>query len=185
MEQQLDWFSNPQPGHVVQFYPYDSALISPLSDYIGTGLAQGETCIVIATPKHIRDLDEKLRTIGIPVANVRAGGHYITLDAAEVLDSFMINGLPDVALFRNTVEKVIDRATSLGKPVRAYGEIVALLWQKFNHPAVIELEQLWNGLSKYYSFSLYCAYPKIHFDSEAHSVEQNEISNCHGLAVFS
>ena len=42
--------------------------------------------------------------------------------------------------------------------VRAYGEMVNLLWRDGKAQQAIELEQLWNELASKYSFALLCAY---------------------------
>jgi len=42
--------------------------------------------------------------------------------------------------------------------LRAYGEMVGILWKARQFAAAIRLEQLWNRLLEQSSFSLYCAY---------------------------
>jgi hypothetical protein len=42
--------------------------------------------------------------------------------------------------------------------VRAYGEMVDILWREGKIDAAIELEQLWNELASKYSFTLLCTY---------------------------
>jgi hypothetical protein len=55
--------------------------------------------------------------------------------------------------------------------VRAYGEMVALLWDAGNVAGAIELEALWNDLLDDVRFGLFCAYPSAsvagHGDVEA------------------
>ena len=46
-----------------------------------------------------------------------------------------------------------------GRPVRAYGEMVALLWDDGLVNAAIQLEAMWNELGRAHSFSLFCGYP--------------------------
>jgi hypothetical protein len=48
------------------------------------------------------------------------------------------------------------------KTVRAYGEMVNLLWTH-NLPAALRLEELWNEVIQELSLSLFCAY---HLDGE-------------------
>jgi len=50
--------------------------------------------------------------------------------------------------------------------VRAYGEMVALLWDEGNVTAAIELEALWNELAQQLPFSLLCAYANDPPDSD-------------------
>jgi len=60
-----------------------------------------------------------------------------------------------------------------GARVRAFGEMVALLWAQGNHSGAIRLEELWNDLQKSYSFSLFCAYPM-------HGVGGEKLTEPHG-----
>ncbi len=43
--------------------------------------------------------------------------------------------------------------------LRAYGEMVGVLWQTREYPAAIRLEQLWHRLLNEVDFRLYCVYP--------------------------
>ena len=54
---------------------------------------------------------------------------------------------------------LIRQAGTGGRPVRAYGEMVALLWDDGLVNAAIQLETMWNELGRAYSFSLFCGYP--------------------------
>src|SRR5690349_11869039 len=71
--------------HFVQFYETDAFLLHTLSDYIGTGLAEGMVCLVVATRAHSMELDGRLQAAGIDVRAARASGLYVALDAAETL----------------------------------------------------------------------------------------------------
>ena len=54
---------------------------------------------------------------------------------------------------------LIRQAGTGGRPVRAYGEMVALLWDDGLVNAAIQLEEMWNELGRRHSFSLFCGYP--------------------------
>ncbi|MBA2279088.1 MEDS domain-containing protein [Candidatus Saccharibacteria bacterium] len=170
-------FTEPEPGHFVQFYQSDLNLILSLVEYIGSGLSSDETCIVIATKPHMLALNDQLILHGIDVDEARHTGQYIVLDAAETLEKFMINDLPNRSRFFDVIGAMLRDSALKGKPIRAYGEMVALLWKRGNKEAVIQLENLWNELIEKYSVSLYCAYPALHFifDKEV----QTEIHACH------
>jgi hypothetical protein len=59
--------------------------------------------------------------------------------------------------------------------LRAYGEMVGILWKARQFAAAIRLEQLWNKLLEQASFSLYCAYAIDVFGKEF------EVSNLEGV----
>ena len=154
-----DWQAAGEREHFVQFYRTDDYLIECLAAYFAKGIWAGEKAIVIATPEHRIALEKRLRLKNVDVANVTVSGQYLALDAQEVLSKFMVKGRPDPTAFRAVVGELVRQATQGGRPLRAFGEMVALLWAQDNREAAIDLEELWNDLARDYSFALYCAYP--------------------------
>ena len=45
--------------------------------------------------------------------------------------------------------------------MRAFGEMVALLWAQGHSDATVRLEHLWNALIHDQGMALFCAYPRI------------------------
>lgn len=176
---QKTWFDQPQHGHMVQFYNDNHTLHTSLLQYFTVGLKNNETCIAIATPEVRAKLDQGLSGNGIDISKVRSEKLYITLDAKETLKKFMINDEPNWELFLSTVGLVIKEASSSGHPLRAFGEMVAILWKERNANGVMKLEEYWNDLGKIYSFPLYCAYPLMTFDANHHRNEIQEIHRRH------
>jgi hypothetical protein len=66
--------------------------------------------------------------------------------------------------------------------VRAFGEMVAILWQQGHNGATVQLENLWNQLHGKNDFSLFCAYPKIGFTQNAAESIQ-KICACHSRVI--
>jgi len=79
----------------------------------------------------------------------------------------MVKGWPDEELFTSVVTDILARATRDGRKVRAFGEMVALMWAKGHYGATVRLEHLWQGLCKENSLALFCAYPKIGFTEDS------------------
>ena len=75
----------------------------------------------------------------------------------------MVKGWPDDQLFGEHITQIISRATKNNRKVRAFGEMVAVLWQQGLSGATVRLEHLWCRLHHQRQFSLYCAYPKNGF----------------------
>src|SRR3954471_8040608 len=135
--------------HVVQFYESDSELVARAGGYLSRALQAGEVAIVIATPAHGEGF----------AAHLPGGaGELVWLDAAETLARLMRDGRVDRESFFASVGEVVRPAAATGRPVRAYGEMVALLWEAGDVTSAIELEALWNELATHVPFSLYCAY---------------------------
>lgn len=153
--------------HFVQFYEDDEFLVNSVAAYIGDGLANGEGAVVIATPAHLEAIAGKLEENGLNITDLQADGQLVVLDAVELLAKLLVNGSPDEVLFREVVDTVMERAARGRIGLRAFGEMVALLWAKGNSSATIRLEELWNQLGERLHFSLMCAYPMRIFANPA------------------
>lgn len=151
--------------HAVRFYEDERSLCRIVADFVGDGLVAGEPAVVIATPSHTELICQALEGLSFNVGTLREQNDLTVLDAGDTLSSFMIAGAPDAPAFRSAVGGAIN-ATIAGrsKPrLRAYGEMVDLLWKQEQPEAAIRLEVLWNQLANDYPFSLLCGYSLGHF----------------------
>ncbi|HVQ37378.1 MAG TPA: ATP-binding protein, partial [Pyrinomonadaceae bacterium] len=180
---QSDWTVMNDTDHFVQFYETDGFLLNSLSGFIGTGINAGHSVVVIATPEHREGLDELLLTSGFDLADVKASGRYLSLDAAETLSKFMVEGSPDPVAFHQLMGSIIGRVTDGRTSVRAFGEMVALLWAEGNHAGAIRLEELWNDLQKAHTFSLFCAYPMHGLGGEQFIESHNGLCTAHSRVI--
>jgi hypothetical protein len=153
--------------HFVQIYDDDRVFLDTLEGFIAGGLLAGESGVVIATPKHLPALEARLERKGIDVAAAKASDQYIPLEAEETLSLFMTAGWPDDRLFERTIADILERAMRGGRRVRAFGEMVAVLWEQGHHAATVRLEHLWSELCRDQKFALFCAYPKAGFTENA------------------
>ena len=157
------WAAFTPAEHFVQMYQDEAAFLETLEGFIAGGLLSGDSVIVIGTPLHIHSLDERLVHHGIDVDEERRNGGYIVPDAQETLDKFIVDGLPDEDKFHQTINEVLKQARRNSRRVRAFGEMVALLWADGYDEATIQLERLWHCLVREEEFTLFCAYPKTGF----------------------
>ncbi|MGH9560808.1 MAG: MEDS domain-containing protein [Terracidiphilus sp.] len=157
------WPEPPAPEHIAHFYDTDEQFLRKLTEFVMEGLSAGESAIVIATAKHESALRLRLAETGIDVDSAIEEDSYIPLDAEEALAKFMVSGWPDGQRFANLVGQVMKRATAGHRQTRAFGEMVALLWERGQSGATVRLEELWNQFSRSYLFPLLCAYPTAAF----------------------
>ena len=146
--------------HVVQIYEDDEDFLRLLENYIVEGIHAQEAVVIIATELHLNLLKTRIENHGIDYKSLVASHQYQPLDAADTLASFMVNDMPDEALFFKAISRVMQRAQQSHTKVRAFGEMVALLWAKGNKAATLQLEQLWNQYCAHQQLCLFCAYPK-------------------------
>ena len=144
--------------HVVHLYERDADLVANVGAHLGEALRACETAVVVATEAHRLAFDGVLAGAGLDPADARRRGRLVALDAAGTLARVLVADRPDPARFDAVIGGLVGRAAQHGRPVRAYGEMVALLWDAGNVGAAMELEACWNDLGERLEFSLYCGY---------------------------
>jgi len=172
-ETDIFWGEIAPCDHVVQIYENDSAFIDALTGFVGGGIKVNDGIIVIATGQHLQAVRERLQAYAVHVDDLIAEDRYIPLDAGETLSKFMVNNWPDEVLFEKTVTEILERARGNNRHVRAFGEMVALLWAKGNSGATVHLEHLWDRFCERASFCLFCAYPRNGFTNAPRSSMQH------------
>ena len=167
-------------AHAVQFYDDEPFLVQSVAEFIGEGLAGGEGGVVIATQEHLAALEKRLASLGLDVARARAAGHYLELEAAPTLSKLMCDGLPDKERFDAVVGRAIRQTMERGCPaVRAFGEMVVLLWASRDVATAIRIEELWSELARRLPLSIRCAYPIASFDRGADTAPFAKICDEH------
>jgi hypothetical protein len=159
--------------HVVQIYENDSIFLDALSGFAMGGFNAGDCVIVIATENHLASLNKRIQVFGEDVNSLIRDDRYIPLNAEKTLSKFIINGWPDEELFMKTVSTLIRKARHNNYKVRAFGEMVALLWAQGHIGATVQLEHLWNKFCEQEAFCLFCAYPKSGFTQDANESIQH------------
>jgi KaiC/GvpD/RAD55 family RecA-like ATPase len=148
--------------HLVQLYGGDDQLLtSNVTRYLLEGLKRGDGLLVIATPEHREAIVRQMAEEDSGTAAAVEGGRLVLLDARETLDRFMMDGQPDWELFEQAVGGICEelRGRVGGRGIRAFGEMVGLLWMEGQHSAAIRLEEYWNRLLEGNAVCLFCAYP--------------------------
>ena len=161
--------------HAVQFYENDSSLFATVAGFLSQGLVEGHPAILIATAEHTAAILEHLNGRMIDVEKARALGELSVLDAHRTLAMFMVDGKPDHALFEGSIGRIIGdllEGRSARTLVRAYGEMVDVLWKDGREDAAIQLELLWNGLAGRYGFALLCGYAMGNFFKQTDRYEE-------------
>lgn len=165
--------SEPPPhAHAVQFYDDEPFLLETVGFFLSAGLAAGEAALLVATPAHqqgiLNRMDKEARERAI------ASGQLLLIDAEAMLARFMRGDEPMESAFEAAVAHVVDgllagqwgveaAARGLPKRVRAFGEMVDLLWKRGNSAAALRLEEYWNRAMSRYDLVLLCGYGMRNF----------------------
>ncbi|HEU5168199.1 MAG TPA: MEDS domain-containing protein [Chitinophagaceae bacterium] len=160
---QVFWGEIAPCEHMVQVYENEKIFLNTLEGFTGTGFLANDTVVIIATSKHLDALNERLRSQGFDLDNLIATDHYIPIDAEDLLSIFLVDDRIDENIFNSFITDLVIRAKKRNGKVRAFGEMVAILWEKGYCGATVQLENLWNQLHDKAPFTLFCAYPKNGF----------------------
>jgi PAS domain S-box-containing protein len=174
------------PQHLVQFYEADpAAWASCVGRYLLDGLKQGEAVLVIATPEHRNAIARKLNALGCDPESAQRDGLLAFRDAAQTLARFMVAGVPDWDQFQRAIRGEIERVRSSSPTggLRAYGEMVGVLWSAREFDAAIRLEEYWNRLQQSSSFKLFCGYPINIFADDFHHAHLDAVVRAHTHVV--
>lgn len=169
----------PERAHIVHVYQKDDLLAEIVGLFAAAGIAREEGVVIIATPEHQALFARTLDKMGFDLDQARREGRFASLDAATVLASFSANGRFDSDIFQRVIGEALDGVGPKGRPVRAYGEMVDILWQKGDREAAIALERMWNDLGKRRSFALFCAYRVDNLDAKAYESGLQAICDTH------
>jgi len=173
------------PPHFVQFYENDDYLNDAVTFYVKTGLDHGEAAIVIATAEHRVTFAKSLGEQGVAVDAACAAGQLTFLDAHETLVRLMSRGYPDAQKFAQVIGAAVRAAAARYPRVRAYGEMVDILWKHDNLAATVELERLWCDLCAAAPLTLLCGYALTGFHRAGREQEFRQVCDAHSHVFLS
>jgi hypothetical protein len=147
-------------SHAVKFYGEPGSLFQTVAGFLSEGLSARQPAIIIATKDHAGGIVDELQLLKFDVDDARRLGDLVILDADEMLALFMVDNEPNAGLFEHNIGGLIEQTlcNQANTVVRAYGEMVDVLWKQGRSDAAIRLEILWNKLAFKYQFELLCGY---------------------------
>src|SRR5665213_361065 len=117
--------------HAVAFYDNEAALCRIVAGFLREGLALGQPGLVIGTSEHNNGILAELRAREVDVAGLQKSHDLVLVDAAETMATFMVDGTPNGHRFNETAARIFARIRRgrTDMTIRAYGEMVDLLWK--------------------------------------------------------
>jgi hypothetical protein len=167
--------------HAVQVYMDLDELAISVGRFLDAGFRAGEPAVVIATSGHWEAFRAEIERRAWSVDELQARGLLTRRDAEETLAAFMDGDVPSAARFEEAVGGVIDEVSNRfpDQTVRAFGEMVDILFQRGQESAAIALEELWNRLLKSRRCALLCGYELDVFDLDTQTSALPEIVRAH------
>lgn len=154
--------------HAVRFYEDSNSLCRIVSGFVAEGFALDQPAVIIASQPHLDCIVKNLTEANIDVKALQVRGNLLLLDARQMLGDFMVNGQPDPDFFKAAAATALEQV-SRGRrtTIRAYGEMVDILWKDGMSAAAIKVEMMWNRLANTHDFSLLCGYAMGSFYKDA------------------
>jgi len=144
--------------HACHFYAEDARLATTVAAFLAPGFSGDDAVIAIGTLAHLSAIEQRLRSDGHQVDAVRRSGRYLTMDVDGIIPGLLRNGLPTKETFDASVGVHVAALAERHGHVRAFGEIVSVLWGRGKQQAAMRLEELWNDALGYSPLSLICGY---------------------------
>ncbi len=165
--------------HLVGFYGSDEYLTDSVVRYIAPALDGDGVALVLGTADHLAEIRTGLEARGYDPDTDR----YVPLDAHETLEAISRDGEVDPQLFRRVIGGAIDAVATEGRRVYAFGELVAILWDRGDVAGALLLESLWNELATTRPFSLFCGYPTSAFADAQDTTAFRTVCDAHSAVI--
>ncbi|MDB5043650.1 MAG: putative two-component sensor histidine kinase protein [Candidatus Eremiobacteraeota bacterium] len=166
----------------MQFYQGDEqALATNVARFFHNGMMLGQGVAAIATAGRRAAIVRELAALNVDVDAAMQSGSVLLLDAEETLGRLMLDDLPDPQRFEWVIGTVLRglRNVTGSRDVRAYGEMVGILWEAGRSADALRLEELWNGLIEREELELFCGYPIDVFEAGFRITEMDPVLCAH------
>ena len=180
MDTNRAWYlTNSAGNHIVQVCQNETSEAEAVTHYIKEGLLNDEAVIVFARPALRQAVISKMDGLGLDVQTFKSQSQIKFFDAEFLLSSFLIEGELEEPAFQEFIGLPIQAAQLKFGKVRAFGEMVNVLWKKGQYDTAMQLEDFWNDLSKKLEFSLLCSYSLDSLYPNAYDDSLELICKCH------
>jgi hypothetical protein len=157
--------------HIVQLYQDQDFLNRAVCRFTAAALANGEGLILVPTLAHWDAFRPRLEAEGVNIEEVQRSGQLNVVDADDLLPRFMQKVLPDAPMFLGLAGEIIARTRGTGRysKVRWWGEMVNVLWERGDVAASMNLEDLFDQVSREQDIAIFCSFLMDNFNGEVHT----------------
>ena len=151
-----------EPWHEAVFYADESSLVDDYTTFAEAALKAGSGLVILVTSSRRDRIYQRLQARGIDIDRAIKERRCLWLDVPAALSSFMVDGRVDEARFWSAAGALImeaARGSTLNPPrVSACGDCAATLLHDGLVDAAVQLEQLWDDVSRTYNIDILCPY---------------------------
>ncbi|HUC10165.1 MAG TPA: MEDS domain-containing protein [Stellaceae bacterium] len=157
--------------HIVHLYQDQDFLNRVVCRFAAAALANGEGIILVPTLAHWDAFRPRLAAEGVDVKSAQDRGQLTVVDADELLPRFMHHAMPDGPMFLGLAGEMIARTRAAGRftNVRWWGEMVNILWERGDVAASMNLEDLFDQVSRERNVAVFCSFLMDNFNGDVHT----------------
>ena len=157
--------------HIVHLYQDQDFLNRVVCRFAAAALANGEGLILVPTLAHWDAFRPRLAAEGVDIKAAQERGQLTVVDADELLPRFMGHALPDGPMFLGLAGEIIAKTRSVGRftNVRWWGEMVNVLWERGDVAASMNLEDLFDQVSREQNVAVFCSFLMDNFNGDVHA----------------
>jgi hypothetical protein len=157
--------------HIVHLYQDQAFLNRVVCRFAAAALANGEGVILVPTLAHWEAFKPRLEAEGVDVEGAQNSGQLNIVDSDELLPRFMQQTMPDGPMFLGLAGEIIAKTRSAGRfsNVRWWGEMVNVLWERGDVAASMNLEDLFDRVSREQNIAVFCSFLMDNFNGDVHT----------------
>jgi DNA-binding NarL/FixJ family response regulator len=148
--------------HEALYYSTETLLLDQWVSVAEAALADGATFLLVARDSSRQRLQALLDRRGVDLRLAVDEGRYVSLRVDDVLSNFMVGDRLDEARFWSTGTSLmlaLARASTAIQPrIVACGECAPTLCVQGNAGAAVQLEELWDELTRTYNLDTFCGF---------------------------
>jgi len=164
--------------HTVQFHTGDSHYLDEVSHMVEATLRSGEPVVIVTSEATRNGVAQRLEARQMNLALLAERGQYIAQDSGLALSQVMNGGRPDKERLAEMIHS-LDRLRLSGPHgprdrLTLFGDMTVALCRKGDFEAALDLERIWDELTRGLPFFTVCSYP---IDCFEHADARNQLSN--------
>lgn len=176
-------FHNGTGSHSVQICLDEASQVKTLTRYIMDGLSNNEAVIAIAKTALRKAVMSNLYALGYDMQALKNRDQVKFFDAEFLLSDLLLDGVLEEQAFQVFVVLPVQAAKLKYQKVRAFGEMVDILWQNGQYNSAIQLEELWSNLCKKEDLNLLCTYFLTSLDESSYDYSLEQICRYHSPLI--
>jgi len=177
----------PGSRHTVHFHRDDAQFLDDVSELVGEILRSGEQVVVVTNEVTRIGIAQRLQARHMDLAMLAERGQYIEHDSALVLAAVMHEGRPDEKRLGEMIHGLDrlrhDGRGGPGSRLTIVGDMTVSLCRNGRFEAALEIERIWNELTRPLPFFTVCTYPVECFEQAATRSQLARLHAEHGAVI--